>query len=91
MLQYIEEIDKILSEYVLSKQAIEAEDYEAEIAEKVKKYEEKLREEYAAKKANEIKDIDISIEAVKRVREKLMKYEQDTITHTQANINIGVK
>ena len=38
MLQYIEEIDKLLSEYVLSRQAIEAEDYETEIAEKVKKY-----------------------------------------------------
>lgn len=77
MLQYIEEIDKLLSEYVLSKQAIEAEDYEAEIAEKVKKYEEELREEYAAEKANKIKDIDISIEAVKRVREKLTKIEQE--------------
>lgn len=77
MLQYIEEIDKLLGEYVLSRQAIEAEDYEAEIAEKVKKYEEKLREEYAAEKANKIKDMDISIEAVKRVREKLMKIEQE--------------
>ena len=77
MLQYIEEIDKLLGEYVLSKQAIEAEDYEAEIAEKVKKYEEELREEYAAEKANKIKDIDISIEAVKRVREKLTKIEQE--------------
>ena len=77
MLQYIEEVDKLLSEYVLSKQAIEAEDYEAEIAEKVKKYEEELREEYAAEKANKIKDIDISIEAVKRVREKLTKIEQE--------------
>ena len=77
MLQYIEEIDKLLSEYVLSRQAIEVEDYETEIAEKVKKYEEKLREEYAAKKANKIKDMDISIEAVKRVREKLMKIEQE--------------
>ena len=53
------------------------EDYETEIAEKVKKYEEKLREEYAAKKANKIKDMDISIEAVKRVREKLMKIGQE--------------
>lgn len=77
MLQYIEEVDKLLSEYVLSKQAIEAEDYETEIAEKVKKYEEKLREEYATEKANKIKDIDISIEAVKRVREKLTKIEQE--------------
>lgn len=77
MLQYIEEIDKLLSEYILSKQAIEAEDYETEIAEKVKKYDEKLREEYAAKKAADIKDIDISIEAVKRVREKLMKIGQE--------------
>ena len=77
MLQYIEEIDKLLSEYVLSRQAIEVEDYETEIAEKVKKYEEKLREEYAAKKANKIKDMDISIEAVKRVREKLMKIGQE--------------
>ena len=77
MLQYIEEIDKLLGEYVLSRQAIEVEDYETEIAEKVKKYEEKLREEYAAKKANKIKDMDISIEAVKRVREKLTKIEQE--------------
>lgn len=77
MLQYIEEIDKLLGEYVLSRQAIEAEDYEAEIAEKVKKYDEELREEYATKKANKIKDMDISIEAVKRVREKLMKIEQE--------------
>lgn len=77
MLQYIDEIDKLLSEYIVSKQAIEAEDYEAEIAEKVKAYDEKLHEEYAAKKADEIKDIEISIEAVKRVREKLMKIEQE--------------
>lgn len=77
MLQYIDEIDKLLSEYIVSKQVIEAEDYEAEIAEKVKAYDEKLHEEYAAKKADEIKDIEISIEAVKRVREKLMKIEQE--------------
>ena len=77
MLQYIEEIDKLLSEYVLSKQAIEAEDYETEIAEKVKAYDEKLHEEYAAKRTADIKDIDISIEAVKREREKLIKIEQE--------------
>ena len=50
MLQYIEEIDKILSEYVLSKQAIEAEDYEAEIVEKVKKYEESYAKNMRRKK-----------------------------------------
>lgn len=77
MLQYIDEIDKLLNEYIVSKQVIEAEDYEAEIAEKVKAYDEKLHEEYAAKKADEIKDIEISIEAVKRVREKLMKIGQE--------------
>lgn len=77
MLQYIDEIDKLLNEYIVSKQAIEAEDYEAEIAEKVKAYDEKLHEEYAAKRAADIKDIDISIEAVKRVREKLMKIGQE--------------
>lgn len=77
MLQYIDEIDKLLNEYIVSKQVIEAEDYEAEIAEKVKAYDEKLHEEYAAKKANKIKDMDISIEAVKRVREKLTKIEQE--------------
>lgn len=77
MLQYIDEIDKLLSEYIVSKQVIEAEDYEAEIAEKVKAYDEQIREEYAAKRAADIKDIDISIEAVKRVREKLMKIGQE--------------
>ena len=77
MLQYIDEIDKLLSEYIASRQAIEAEDYEAEIAEKVKAYDEKLHEEYAAKRTADIKDIDISIEAVKRVREKLMKIGQE--------------
>ena len=76
---YQTELTKILSEYEQERADIIARSDEEKIVEAVREYEQKLRAEYAAKKEKQLKDIDISIEAVKRVKERFEKAASDEL------------
>lgn len=72
----MEEIEKALSDYKLQKQNVSVRNDEPEIVAKVKQYEQDVRAEYAAKKQAEIRDIDISIEAVERIKARAREEEK---------------
>lgn len=66
----VEELNKALNEYTLQKQTVVNRNDDIEINEKTKAYREKLVAEYAAKKQTEIHELDITIKAVERLKEK---------------------
>ena len=72
----MEEIEKALADYKLQKQTVSARNDEPEIVAKVKQYEHDVRAEYAAKKQAELRDIDISIEAVERIKARAKEEEK---------------
>ena len=76
---YQTELTKILSEYEQERADIIARSDEEKIVEAVREYEQKLRAEYVAKKVKQSKDIDISIEAAKRVKERFEKAASDEL------------
>ena len=82
---YQTELTKILSEYEQERADIIARSDEEKIVEAVREYEQKLRAEYAAEKEKQLKDIDISIEAVKRVKERFEKAASDELAILRQN------
>lgn len=69
----MEEIEKALAEYKLQRQNVSTRNDEPEILAKVKEYEQNVRAEYAVKKSAELRDIDISIEAVERIKARAVE------------------
>lgn len=72
----MEEIEKALADYKTQRQNVSVRNDEPEIVAKVKQYEQDVRAEYAAKKQAEIRDIDISIEAVERIKARAKEEEK---------------
>lgn len=72
----MEEIEKALADYKLQKQTVSARNDEPEIVANVKQYEQNVRAKYAAKKQAELRDIDISIEAVERIKARAKEEEK---------------
>lgn len=72
----MEEIEKALADYKLQRQTVSARNDEPEIVANVKQYEQNVRAEYAAKKQAELRDIDISIEAVERIKARAKEEEK---------------
>lgn len=72
-------LDKIISEYEEQKAEINAQDCSVLIAQKVHEYEIQLMKEYEQEKDARVKEIDISIDAVKAVKARLEA--------EQANVN----
>ena len=73
----MEEIENALAEYEEQKHVILRRNDDAEIVEKVKAYEQELRNEYDAKKQSELRDIEISIEAVERIKSRALDENQN--------------
>lgn len=72
-------LDKIISEYEAQKAEINAQDCSVLIAQKVHEYEMQLMKEYEQERSARVKEIDISIDAVKAVKARLEA--------EQANVN----
>lgn len=72
-------LDKIISEYEAQKAEINAQDCSVLIAQKVHEYEIQLMKEYEQERSARVKEIDISIDAVKAVKARLEA--------EQANVN----
>ncbi len=72
-------LDEIISEYEAQKAEINAQDYSALVVQKVHEYEMQLMKEYEQERSVRVKEIDISIDAVKAVKARLEA--------EQANVN----
>lgn len=72
-------LDEIISEYEAQKAEINAQDYSALVVQKVHEYEMQLMKEYEQERGVRVKEIDISIDAVKAVKARLEA--------EQANVN----
>lgn len=72
-------LDKIISEYEAQKAEINAQDCSVLIAQKVHEYEMQLVKEYEQERSVRVKEIDISIGAIKAVKARLEA--------EQANVN----
>ena len=72
-------LDEIISEYEAQKAEINAQDYSALVVQKVHEYEMQLMKEYEQERSARVKEIDISIDAVKAVKARLEA--------EQANVN----
>lgn len=72
-------LDEIISEYEAQKAEINAQDYSALVVQKVHEYEMQLMKEYEQERGARVKEIDISIDAVKAVKARLEA--------EQANVN----
>lgn len=74
----MEEIEQVLSEYKANRNVVLTRNDDPEIVAKTKEYEQNLRAEYAAKKKAELRDIDISIEAVERIKARAKEESEKT-------------
>lgn len=72
----MEEIEKVLIDYKNQKQIVASRNDEPEIQAKLKEYEQGLRADYAAMKQDELHEIDISIEAVERIKARAKQEEK---------------
>lgn len=72
-------LDEIIREYEAQKENIKAMDYSAVVVQKVHEYEMQLMREYEEERDKRVKEIDISIDAVKAVKARLEA--------EQANVN----
>lgn len=79
-------IDEIISEYEAQKAEINAKDYSALIVQKVHEYEMQLMKEYEQERSVRVKEIDISIDAVKAVKARLEAQQKQTLATQAADI-----
>lgn len=79
-------LDEIISEYEAQKAEINAQDYSALIVQKVHEYEMQLMKEYEQERSMRVKEIDISIDAVKAVKARLEAQQKQTLAIQAADI-----
>lgn len=76
-------LDEIISEYEAQKAEINTQDYSALVVQKVHEYEMQLMKEYEQERSVRVKEIDISIGAIKAVKARLEAQQKQTL-ETQA-------
>ena len=79
-------LDEIISEYEAQKAEISAQDHSALIVQKVHEYEMQLMKEYEQERSVRVKEIDISIDAVKAVKARLEAQQKQTLATQAADI-----
>lgn len=79
-------LDEIISEYEAQKEEINAQDYSALVVQKVHEYEMQLMKEYEQERSVRVKEIDISIDAVKAVKARLEAQQKQTLATQAADI-----
>lgn len=79
-------LDEIISEYEAQKAEINAQDCSVLIAQKVHEYEMQLMKEYEQERSARVKEIDISIDAVKAVKARLEAQQKQTLATQAADI-----
>lgn len=79
-------LDEIISEYEAQKAEINAQDYSALVVQKVHEYEMQLMKEYEQEKDMRVREIDISIDAIKAVKARLEAQQKQTLETQVADI-----
>lgn len=67
----LEDFERARLDYENQKQVVASENNDVEIAEKVQAFEKALREEYAKAKQIKLREIEISIEAIERLKQRV--------------------
>lgn len=79
-------LDEIISEYEAQKAEINAQDCSVLVAQKVHEYEIQLMKEYEQERDVRVREIDISIDAIKAVKARLEAQQKQTLETQVADI-----
>ena len=76
----IEMLDKELEKYQAEKEETQKQTCDEMVAERLAEYEKQLRAEYEAEKQSKLHELDISILAIKRVKENILAQQAEEKT-----------